>query len=159
MSTAQEATVKTTTRRIETFKFMVNVTQADIDNGECRMATRCMEKVAIARTLMTEFRGKSDAELRVRIDAGHIKFNLRGARWIADTPKIAKASLIRFDRDKSSVKPHSFVVIARKTGTIRKIPRDRQDQVNAARRARIRAGQPDKVYTRKTLRKRVVGFT
>jgi hypothetical protein len=157
MSTAQEATVKTTTRRIETFKFKVDVTQADIENGECRMATRCMEKVAIARTLMTEFRGKSDAELRVRIDAGHIKFNLRGCRWIADTPKIAAHSLQKFDR-KELVKPHSFVVVARKTATIKKVARDRQDQVNAARRARIRAGQPDKVYTRKTLRKRVVGF-
>jgi hypothetical protein len=121
------------------------------------MATRYMEKVAIARTLMTKFRGKSDAELRVRVDAGHIRFNLRGCRWVADTPKIARNSLIRFDR-KEGVKPHSYTVVARKIATIKKIPRERQDQVNTARRARIRAGQPDKVYGRKTLRKRVVGF-
>jgi hypothetical protein len=157
MSTHQEATIKTTTRRIETFKFKVDVTKADIENGECRIATQCMEKVAIARTLMNEFRGKSDAELRVRIDAGHIKFNLRGCRWIADTPKIASYSLQKFDR-KELVKPHSYVVVARKAGTIKKVSRDRQNQVNAARRARIRAGQPDKIYARKSLRKRVVGF-
>ena len=157
MSTAQDSVVRTRTSKIETFKFKVHVTQADIDHGECRVATRCMEKVAIARTLMNEFRGKSDAEMRVRIDAGHIKFNLRGARWIADTPKIAAFSLKKFDR-REPVEPHSYVVTARKTGIIRKTPRDRQDQINTARRARIRAGMPDKVYQRKTLRKRVVGF-
>jgi len=149
--------MQTTTKKIETFRFRVNVNQSDIDAGECRLASQCMEKVAIARTLMNEHRGRSDAELRVRVDGGHIRFNLRGCYWKADTPKVAKAALIRFDH-KQPVEPHSYIVEARNVGKIKPIARERQDQVNAARRARIRAGQPDKVYQRLTLRKRIVGF-
>jgi hypothetical protein len=157
MISEEATTIRTTTRRVESLKFKVDVTQGDIDNGECRLTSQCMEKVAIARTLMNQFRGKSDAELRVRVDAGHIRFNLRGCRWLADTPKIAKVSLIKFDR-KETVKPHSYVVVARRVSKIKTRSRERQNQINAARRARIRAGKPDKLYNRKTLRKRIVGF-
>jgi len=150
--------MKTNTRKVETFKFKVDVTQADIDNGKCRLAMQCMEKVAIARTLMNQYHGKNDAELRVRVDAGHIRFNLRGQRWVADTPKVARTSLIRFD-EKKPVGPHSYFVSARRVGAIVKRSRERQDQINAARRVRIRAGLPDKVYARNTLRKRIVGYT
>jgi hypothetical protein len=149
--------MKTKTRKVEFFTFKVDVTQADIETGECRLMSRCMQKVAIARTLMNEHGAKSDAELRVRVDAGHIRFNLHGYHCLADTPKIAKINLIRFDRGEP-VSPHSYVVHARKIAKIATRSRERQDQINAARRARIRAGRPDKIYDRKTLRKRVVGY-
>lgn len=149
--------LKSRTRQIEELKLPVTVTENDIQNGECRIASRCMEKVAVARTLMKQYRGTSDAELRVRVDAGHIKFNLRGFRWAADTPKVAKNALIRFDL-KKPVKPHGYVLTARRGTKIIPPSRERQDQVNAARRARIKAGTPDKVYGRKTLRKRVMGY-
>jgi hypothetical protein len=158
MTVTEDATARISKRRIETFKFKVAVTQADIDNGKCRYASQCMEKVAVARTLMTEFGAKSDAELRVRVDAGHMKFNFRGYHWIADTPKIARQSLILFDQ-KKPVEPHSYVVSARRGAAIKKISRVRQDQINAARIARICAGNPDKPSKRMSLRKRVVGFT
>ena len=117
------------TRKIEQFKFKVDVTQGDIDTGQCRLASKCMEKVAIARTLMNEYGGKSDADLRVKVDAGHIKFNLRGYRWLADTPKIAKDNLIRFDR-KDPVKPHNYIVVAnRRTKVVPPSP-ERQARVN-----------------------------
>ena len=149
--------MKTRTRTVQELIIPVKVTEADISNGECQIASRCMEKVAIARTLMARHRGQSDADLRVQIDAGHCRFNLYGHRWVADTPKAAKDALIRFDR-KESVAPHGYKLVARRTSKIVPPSRERQDQVNAARRARIRAGVPDKVYSRKTLRKRVVGF-
>ena len=106
---------------------------------------------------MNEYGGKSDADLRVKVDAGHIKFNLRGFRWLADTPKVAKDSLIRFDR-KEAVSPHNYVVVANRRTKIVPPSPERQARVNENRRIRIRAGNPDKPAKGLTLRKRIVGY-
>lgn len=149
--------MKTSLKKIEVLKFGVDVSQSDIDQGACQEPRRCMEKVAIARTLMQQHPRLSDADLRVRVDAGHVRFNLHGFRWVGDTPVVARRALIRFDA-KKKVEPHSFILTARRTSKIKPQSAERKTQINAARRARIKAGQPDKVYTRHTLRKRVVGY-
>jgi hypothetical protein len=170
--------VKIITQTVARLKARIHVTQPDIVIGECLRKDRCMHKVAIARTLMSQLKIKSDAELRVRVDAGHIRFNWRGWRWCADSPKIVQTTLKRFDglahewspaqrgRDPEGwrnavlkvIRPHSYVIIARRMSRIAPVNRERQDQVNAARRARAHAGLPDKRYMHNTLHQRVVGF-
>lgn len=150
-------------KTVETLKFRVSTTQQDISDGECRLATKCMEKVAIARTLKKHL-GLSDDETRrlhVRVDAGHITFNHAGSRWKADTPKVAKTELIKFDNPKRThlVKPHSFTVIATRKGKVEPMTAERQKQIRIARAKRVREGRPDKSYSdRLTLRHRIVGF-
>jgi hypothetical protein len=61
---------RTQTKMIEIMKFDVNTTQADIDNGECRLANRCMEKVAIGRALGVETKGDAS---HVRVDANQVR--------------------------------------------------------------------------------------
>lgn len=151
------ARVKTTT--VATMKFRVNVNQGDIENGECRVATRCMEKVAVTRALKKEFSIPDDKvrDLHVRVDAGHIRFNYGGHHWDAPTPKIAKASLIKFDR-KKSVEPHSYVVSAIRKDKISPMTEDRKRQINIARAKRASEGKPDRAYRDITIRQRIVGY-
>src|SRR5262245_30451076 len=91
------------------FTFPVHTSKADIEEGECRLASHCMEKLAVTRALKREFPGESN--FHVRVDAGYIKFNVQGYRWKGETPRIAKASLIAFDMRKP-VDPHSYRVRA-----------------------------------------------
>jgi len=147
--------MKRSRRTIETLEFEVDTRQEHIDEGKCRLAHRCMEKLAIASALMVLF--PEETNHHVRIDAGHIKFNVDGWRWIANTPKIASRALIDFDH-KRPVKPHRYRVSAQRTTKIKPNPHERQDQINAARRRRIAAGVPDKNYTAQSLRKRIIGF-
>lgn len=149
--------VMTRKKLVETMKFHVSITQPDIDNGECRLAHRCMHKVGIARTLNTLLKGEVH---HVRVDAGTIRFNHGGYRWEGKTPKIAKANLIKFDNKKTThlVKPHEYDVEAVRKSRIRKIPSERQEQINQARRERIKSGLPDKAPNRLTLHQRIVGF-
>lgn len=138
-------------------RFHVKVTQGDITEGECRLAHRCMERVAIIRALR-----EIDPDVpsnSVRVDAGHIKFVLKGYRYKADTPRIAKESLILFDHKQFGpvyVKPHSYWVTAAQTSKVVKSTAERKEQINAARHARAAAGNPDKQYVK--LKERVIGF-
>lgn len=141
---------------IETIEFGVHVRQKHIEEGKCRLASKCMEKLANAEALIALFPNET-GNFHVRVDAGHIRFNADGYRWIASTPKIAKYNLIEFDR-KRPVSPHSYKVTAQKMSKIVPISRERQAQINEARRRRSAAGIPDKKYTKQTLRQRVVGF-
>ena len=151
------------TKTIETLKFRVTTTLQDIADGECGLATKCMEKVAIARTLKKHL-GLSEDEVRrlhVRVDAGHVTFNHAGSRWQADTPRVASSALIRFDNPKTkhTVKPHSFTVLATRKGKVEPMTADRQKQIRVARAKRAQEGRPDKTYSdRVTLRHRIVGF-
>ena len=151
------ARVKTTT--VATMKFRVNVNQGDIDNGECRIATCCMEKVAVTRALKKEFNIPDEDvhHLHVKVDAGHIKVNDGGHHWEATTPKIAKASLIKFDR-KKSVEPHSYIVTATRGNKIAPMTAERRKQINLARAKRSAEGKPDREYKDITIRKRIVGY-
>jgi hypothetical protein len=159
--------VKSTVRRVETIKFSVHVSQRDIDEGECLDANKCMVRVANERKLRVM--DPSMPNHHSRVDAGHIRFNLDGHRWSADTHRSAKAALITFDLEdrarrkakragkpfKSSVTPFTFAVVATRGAKLEKASRERKDQINAAREARQAAGQKPKHYT---LHKRVAGF-
>ena len=148
--------LKRSRKTIEQIEFAVAVIDEDIEKGECRLAHKCMQKLAIARSLLEVFPNESTHH--VRVDGGHIWFNGGGWRWIANTPKIARRALIDFDYKRRTVRPHSYTVTAQRTPKILPNPRKRQDQINKARQQRIAAGIPDKNYTAQSLRKRIIGF-
>lgn len=147
-------------RNITTLKVRVETTQRDIDEGECGLITKCMEKIAIVRALTMQLKLKEPevTKLHVRVDGGHIKFNYDGYRWEANTPTKAKNALIRFDRDKSLVRPHSFTIVAARTTKVLPFTDERREQINQARADRVRRGVPDKAYTAPTIHERVVGY-
>jgi len=159
--------MKSKAKLAETIRFRVTVTERDIREGECGLANRCMEKVAIERSLR-DMDPKS-GDHRTRVDAGHIRFNFFGYKFEADTPKIAKSSLIQFDKEEkargraerdgiefiSKVRPHSYMVEATRLYKLKKISPERQEEITRARQARAAAGFKPKRYT---LHKRVVGF-
>jgi hypothetical protein len=159
--------MKTTIKKIETIKFPVRITAEDIAEGECGLATKCMVRVAVERVLRTL--DPSMPNHHTRVDAGHIRFNYKGRRCVADTPRTAKAALIRFDLEakkkreaarrgvefKSQVEPFAIKVIGELRGKLSPTTRKRKDNINQARRRRAEAGQKPKRYT---LHKRVVGF-
>ncbi len=134
-------------------KFKVDVTWPDIAGGVSCKASKCMHKVAIARTL--DNMDRRGGHHKVRVDAGHIKFNYGGYRWEAKTPKIAKDSLMRFD-DGYPVQPHSYTVNAERTSKIIPLSAERQEQINKRRRERVEnEGYKQKPYL---LRDRIRGY-
>jgi len=159
--------VRTATRKIQTIKYRVHIAQRHIDDGECLDANLCMVRVGNESALRSL--DPSMPNHHSRVDAGHIRFNYKGHRYAADTPKIAKAKLIQFDQEwadhrkrggskstfKSKVEPFSFTVVAVKGAKLEATTRARKDNINAARKRRQEAGQKPKRYT---LHKRVVGF-
>jgi hypothetical protein len=149
--------VKTKTVRLRQLEIHVKVKQKDIDEGLPCSATLCMEKIAIARSLDI-IDPEQKNHHKVRVDAGHIKFNMKGYRWLANTPLKAKTALIKFDdpEQRPKVRPHSYTLIATRMSKIVRMPPARQHQINEARRKRVAAGT-EKVK-RYTLRERIVGF-
>ena len=143
-------------RSVKVFSFLVRTRQQHIEEGKCRLVHKCMEKLAIEEALQQIFPHEHDSH-RVRVDGGHISFNAAGYRHRADTPRIATASLIKFDQRKP-VAPHQYTVTAYRTTRIQQHSSERQTEINKARRERVAAGSPDKRYERQTLHKRVVGF-
>jgi hypothetical protein len=159
--------MRTSVRKVETIKFPVRVTAEDIAEGECGLANKCMVRVAVERVLR-----QLDPTMpnhHTRVDAGHIRFNYKGRRCVADTPRVAKAALIRFDQEakekrkakregvefKSKVEPFAIKVMGELRGKLAPTSRNRKDNINQARRRRAEGGQKPKKYT---LHKRVVGF-
>lgn len=159
--------IKSRIRKIETIKYRVHVSGGDIEEGECLKAHKCMVRVANERALRSL--DPSMPNHHSRVDAGHIKFNYKGRYAIADTPRVAKAKLIQFDKEvkekrkakqvgkpfKSEVEPFGFIVCAVLGRKIIKTTRERKDKINEARKRRQAAGQKPKQYT---LHQRVVGF-
>jgi hypothetical protein len=159
--------MKTNIRKIETIKFPVRITAEDITEGECGLANKCMVRVAVERVLRQLDPTMSNHHTRV--DAGHIRFNYKGRRVVADTPRMAKAALIKFDAEakekrrakrqgitfKSKVEPFAIKLVGELRGRLTATTRKRKDNINQARRRRAEAGQKPKKYT---LHKRVVGF-
>lgn len=161
--------VRFKTKSNETMSFSVITTARDIEEGKCGLVGRCMEKVAIERALRKIDPGGGDH--RVKIDAGDLRFTFRGFKWRAPAPRIAKRALIQFDKErrarmraeksglpfKSKVEPHKYRVIdAVKGEPVQKFTRERQEQINAARRKRKEEGRPDK--QKYDLRYRVEGL-
>jgi hypothetical protein len=126
-------------------------------DGKCT-PDRCYHKIAISRTLFA-IDPDGGGTHRVRIDGGHIKFNYQGSRWVADTPKAVKRSLMLFDKGKyDSVHVQTYKIYAHRTTKIVPIKPERQAQINQARRERIANGsdEPHRVYN---LRRRIEGFS
>ncbi len=124
-------------------------------NGKCN-PTECWHFVAI-NALMDLW--DPDGKHHVRIDGGHIKLNYRGWRYVADTPLHVKRSLMLFDLERyDDVYVRRYTLRFRRTTKIIKteITRERQEEINAARRKRIEDGRPDRVYG---LRARIQGFS
>ena len=158
--------MKAKVQKLETLEFVVPVKQDDIDNSDCLKANRCMIRVAMERTLRS-MSGK--ANHHTRVDAGHATFHWQGYRYIANMPKLGKASLIRFDAEDrkrraakkagedfvSCVRPFALKFKGRKVAKLPKNSPARREQVNAARRARVAGGQKPERYT---LRDRITGF-
>jgi hypothetical protein len=156
------------TKTIETLTVPVRVIERDISDGLCGLPGRCMEKIAIERALRDL--DPKGGDHKVRIDSGICKFKLQGHRWTATPPKIAKLSLIQFDKEEkarnqarrlgekfqSKVKPHQYKLQAVKGETINRMTPERQKQINEARSRRIAEGRPDKAAY--NLRKRVAGL-
>jgi hypothetical protein len=164
--------VKIRHKKTEILEFTVDTTEADKEEGKKRDPKKCMYKVSGTRALYKLFPEENNHH-RVRVDAGHIRFIHDGYRYVATTPKLASSNLKKFDGSlrckecKRSAKgfcrrhdtiPHQWVCKAvkdRKIVSHKPFTKERQNQINAARRDRIAAGKPDKYYS---LRQRVVGY-
>jgi hypothetical protein len=155
-------------KTVETISLKVEVIQRDIDEGVCGLVSKCMEKISIERALRKI--DPKGGDHKVRIDAGIVKFVLKGYRWRGITPKIAKRSLIQFDNEAkarakaekagvkhvSRVKPHSYRMEAERLTKIVPFTKERMAQVYAARERRAAEGRPDK--KKYDLHHRVVGL-
>jgi hypothetical protein len=125
-------------------------------NGFCD-PRKCWHFVAI-NALMERL--EPEAKHHVRVDAGHIKTNYRGWRYIADTPRHVKRGLMLFDlRRYDEVYIRQYTLRFRRTTKIIPISRDRQDQINLARAKRIAAGGDEHKRNYPDLHKRVEGFS
>jgi hypothetical protein len=152
-------------KRIITLKYKVHTSQEDIDNGVCKLTHKCMERIANIRALV-EHLGLKDRDeinaLHVKVDAGTIRFNYGGYRWEAKTPRTPKNALMIYDDEKrggkAAVRPHSYTVTAQRTSKVEPFSRERQDQINAARNLRKKAGKPDRVYVGHNIHERIVGY-
>lgn len=124
-------------------------------NGFCE-PKKCWHFVAISALME---RMQPGAIHHVRIDGAHVKLNYRGWRYIADVPLHVKRTVLYFDKgmyDRVHARPYKLRF--RRTTKIIPISRERQDQVNAARKERAAAGRPDrKDYP--NMRKRVEGLS
>jgi hypothetical protein len=164
-------------RTVLKIAFNVKTELSDILSIEgCRKVEKCMERIAITRALLDTW-GIPGHTSRVKIDAGTINFNKDEYRWEAKTPRIPKKYLILYDKiisrmrkQKKSVEeikaeltakipPHEYKVIAIRGTKIIKPSRERQNQINEARRVRERRRKEEgRPVTHYTLRDRVIGF-
>jgi hypothetical protein len=159
---------KTKIKTIETVSLTIHVIQRDIEEGKCGLISKCMHKIAIERELRR--RDARGGDHRVRVDGSIVRFNLHGHRFEAILPKMPKKNLLQFDKERkareraekkgetfaSKVHPHKYRIEATKGRAIVPLTRERQDQINAARRRRIESGKPDK--PKYDLRYRVEGL-
>lgn len=124
-------------------------------NGQCN-PTKCWHFVGINKLMDKLAPGERH---HVRVDAGHIKLNFGGWRYVADTPVHVKRSLMLFDAGRyDDLYIRRYKLRFRRTTKIKEATAERKQQINAARQARIAAGsdEPHRVYN---LRARVEGFS
>jgi len=125
-------------------------------NGYCD-PTKCWHFVAIFAVLELLEPG---ARHMVKVDAGHVKVNYCGYKYIADTPVFVKRSLMLFDLGRyDEVVVRRYILRFRRLYKITKMTRERKDQINAARNARIAAGSDERQRRYSCIRKRVEGFS
>ena len=142
------------------FSFLVAPDKDALDaaieqNGFCE-PKKCWHFVAISALIEQMEPG---ANHHVRVDGANVKLNYRGWRYIANVPLHVKRTILYFDRhmyDRVHTRPYTLRF--QRTTKIIAIPRARQDQINAARKSRVAAGNPDRTdYP--NLRKRVEGLS
>jgi len=153
--------------------FSASTVSDDIKDGKCAHPKDCMYAIAIDRALRREWEAfvkkakknfpPSYSQHRVRIDSNGLKFNFNGYRWaMSPTPRRMKRNLIMFDADKNRgracrVQPHAFTITAKRTSKIIPMVEGRQEQINEARKNRIREGREKKAQY--TLKSRVLGMS
>jgi hypothetical protein len=161
-------TMKESIRTTRFVPIKVKVLQADISDSRCRNANWCMIKVATERALRT-LDTESTSNHHTRVDAGHVRAHIKGFHAKADLPKKGKANLILFDSEEkarrqaekdgklflSKVKPFGLILNFALGRKVTKFTRERQTQINEARRRRTAAGKKERRYT---LRQRIIGF-
>jgi hypothetical protein len=134
-----------------------HLSAAIAQNGSCN-PKKCWHYVAI-NALMS--RWAPDERHSVRVDAGHIKLNYRGWRYIADTPLHVKRSLMLFDKglyDEVHVRRYSL----RFRRTTKIIPQTEEARIahNERRKIRLAHGsEENKRAKRSNLSARVEGFS
>jgi hypothetical protein len=123
-------------------------------NGFCH-PRKCWHFVAIS-AIMTRL-DPDGKHHRVKIDAGHVKLNYKGWRYIADTPLHVKRSLMLFDDQKyDQVLIRRYNLKFRRTTKIVPITAERAEQIRSLYHQKVASGYvPKKV----NLRARVAGFS
>lgn len=118
---------------------------------------KCWHFVAISALME---RMEPGEQHHVRVDAGHIKLNYRGWRYVADSPRHVKRSLMLFDLKRyDEVYIREYKLRFRRTTRIVPISRERQDQINALRRERVALGGDERKRKYPNMRKRIEGFS
>jgi hypothetical protein len=155
-------------KKVEYLKYSCDVKQRFIDDAECRIASKCMIKVA--NELALRALDPTVAHHYSRVVAQVLTFNFKGFHYKALLPTKAYRALIKWDGEekarkiaeragekfRSAVQPFTFRVVAERGMKVRKFDEARREQINAARNRRAAEGRPDKrTYT---LRKRIVGL-
>jgi hypothetical protein len=147
--------LKIKAKTVETIKVTGKVIQRDLIEGKCGLISKCPARIALERTLRNL--DPKGGDHRVKIDGGNVSFNLQGYRWRGLAPKELKRPLIQYDKERvareraerlerqfeSKVKPFTFTVEAHKGAKILPFTRERQEQINEARRKRVAEGKPD----------------
>lgn len=124
------------------------------DNGQCE-PKKCWHRMEIYAQLE---QWAPHERHEVRVDAGHVKLNYCGYRYIADSPLHLKRSLMLFDVGRyEEVRVRRYNLRFRRTTKIIAHTRARKDQINEARRKAYADGRPRKKYH--NLRERVAGFS
>lgn len=125
-------------------------------NGRCS-PTDCWHFMAISKIMERLAPGQRH---KVKVDAGHIKVNLHGWRYISDTPRHVKRSLMLFDAGRyDEVRIRKYRLHFRRLRRVYKASEDRKTQINSARAARIAAGSGEERRKYPNLRARVEGFS
>lgn len=127
------------------------------DNGNCH-PSKCWHKVAIFAILLAWFPEARAND--VKLDAGHIKLNYRGWRYIADTPRHVKRSLMLFDVGLyDQVHVREYMLRFRRTTKIVAASAAKRKEFSDRYFARRDAGWTPPVSGTPNLRKRVAGFS
>lgn len=134
----------------------VHLCEAIEKDGFCD-PRNCWHKVAISAIVEAWGPG---GPMKVRVDAGHVKLNYRGWRYVADTPRHVKRSLMLFDKKRyDEVHVREYNLRFRRLSQIKPLSRERKDLINKNRLARIAAGNGENKRKYPNMRQRVEGFS
>jgi hypothetical protein len=123
--------------------------------GKCD-PKKCWHRMAIHKKMERRAPGENH---RVIVDAGHARLHYKGWRYIADQPQHVKRSILLFDKERYDLLHiRNYKLQFRRTTRVVPVPRERQDQINEARRQRIAAGGNEYRRNYPNMKKRVEGF-